>query len=758
MDADSGAKGSGFTPFPDSSPSEAGPHKLAGVPGGSALGGWFLGPKAENSDLFQKLVTKVLEAHFEDRRRDYPEDPAWITDARKATASYAESVELLEEQLGKLIVELADSIPFFSYRYQGHMLWDVTMPSVLGYLAALLYNQNNVAAEASPVTTQLEMEVGDDLCRMLGFQTDGTPRPWGHITCDGSVANSEAVWCARNLKYYAMGVAAAIRSEPALRPALGLDVRLPTGAIGTLSELSAWELLNLEANEVLRIPKRLTDEYDLEGVDDILVNYTVQELGLNEFRRRFAPRTSDPVVLAPATAHYSWPKAAAMMGLGRAALRSVQVDLDGRMQLSELRRTLDGCLRDRRPVVMVVAVMGSTEESAVDPLAEILELRERYRSKGLEFWLHADAAWGGYFASMLRTGLVKMIPAADLKGSDSDGKRRLMDEAGWFDDNQHFYRPALSMPEYVEAQYRALGRSDSITVDPHKAGYIPYPAGGLCYRNSAMRNLVSFTSPVVYKGDADPTVGLYGIEGSKPGAAAAATYLSHRVIRPDQSGYGRILSRCMWNAKRFYVELVTMAQTDDPFVVVPFQRLPVQRQPGWTRTEAEEELDRIRDEVVGRTNAELVARLGEDESFRTWFRNMGSDQIIVSYSFNFRSDGRLNESLELANVLNRRLFSRLSMLRATGGDPLPPLFVTSSAFDPATYGTRTVSLFKRRLGLKDESATPVDFLITTVMDPWLTDTADGNVIPMLIAKLKGVVLEEVEKVLANPPSTGDPHG
>ena len=39
-----------------------------------------------------------------------------------------------------------------------------------------------------------------------------------------------------------------------------------------------------------------------------------------------------------------------------------------------------------------------------------------------------------------------------------------------------------------------------------------------------MRNLVSLKAPVVYHGGVDPTVGVYGVEGSKPGAAAAAIY------------------------------------------------------------------------------------------------------------------------------------------------------------------------------------------------------------------------------------------
>jgi glutamate/tyrosine decarboxylase-like PLP-dependent enzyme len=79
----------------------------------------------------------------------------------------------------------------------------------------------------------------------------------------------------------------------------------------------------------------------------------------------------------------------------------------------------------------------------------------------------------------------------------------------------------------------AIRLADSITIDPHKTGLIPYPAGGLCYRNGSMRNFVTLTAPVVFRGDSDPNIGVYGIEGSKPGATAVACLLSHRVIGKD---------------------------------------------------------------------------------------------------------------------------------------------------------------------------------------------------------------------------------
>ncbi len=49
-------------------------------------------------------------------------------------------------------------------------------------------------------------------------------------------------------------------------------------------------------------------------------------------------------------------------------------------------------------------------------------------------------------------------------------------------------------------------------------------------RNGSMRNFVTLTAPVVFRGDSDPNIGVYGIEGSKPGAAAVSCLLSHRVI------------------------------------------------------------------------------------------------------------------------------------------------------------------------------------------------------------------------------------
>ena len=53
-------------------------------------------------------------------------------------------------------------------------------------MASILYNPNNCSYEASPISSVLELEVGLDLAKMLGYDPD---KAWGHITSGGTVAN-----------------------------------------------------------------------------------------------------------------------------------------------------------------------------------------------------------------------------------------------------------------------------------------------------------------------------------------------------------------------------------------------------------------------------------------------------------------------------------------------------------------------------------------------------------------------------------------
>jgi len=699
--------------------------------GTSSLAAWFLGPKAENEEIFKSFILQAIESHCQDRKDYFPSDPVFVTDEIKQSDEYQNTLLALQQHYQNLLHQLKGSIPLYSYRNQSHMYWDITMPAAMGYFAGMLYNQNNVSAEASPVTTHLEIEVGKDLCRMLGFtNTDNhKPIPWGHITSGGSVANLEAMWVARNLTFYPVSIVAALKNEACfMQDKQKIKVKLITGKEATLIDLSTWQLLNLPVDEVVSLGDKLLKTYHISTTElaALLKPYSLQELGLITFAHRYLGDFAHKAfkIMASATMHYSWPKNAAILGLGAHQIEKVKVDLFARMDIDDLRLRLQRCVEEQIPVVQVVAVLGTTEVSAVDPIAKLVALREEMNQQGLNFALHVDAAWGGYFASVL--------------GNDPHAETENNTEL-----ENKTYTPAICMSQYVTAQYQAVQYCDSVTVDPHKAGYIPYSAGGLCYRNGAMRDLVSFSAPVVYHGGMDASVGIYGVEGSKAGAAAAGVYLSHKVIRTNESGYGKILGKCLFNSKRLYAAIVTMAKEEDPFIIIPFQRLPAEvAKQG--KEAIKKQLQYIQSIIVPKENNDLL----NDVQAMQLFRELGSDQVITSYAFNFKTKaGHLNQDVHLANQLNHEIFNRLSLQKFNGGEiPTMPMFVTSSEFEPAIYGTEFVNSFKQRLGLTlEDTHTGVYFLISTTMDPWLTDTETGNFIPELIQALRETVLSIINK-------------
>jgi hypothetical protein len=420
------------------------------------------------------------------------------------------------------------------------------------------------------------------------------------------------------------------------------------------------------------------------------------------FARRFRGDIGGaPPICFPATNHYAGPTAAAVLGIGLENLINIPVDADGRMDVGELEQMLEKALQDRRPVYAVVTVVGSTEESAVDPIVDVLAAREKFRARGLEFPIHADAAWGGYFTSIIRDDF-------DLAGTQTSPNAQ--EQSG-----DHLVNV---MSPYTRTQLDALSKVDSITIDPHKSGYIPYPAGALCYRNSAMRDLVTFSAPVVFHGEAEPSVGVYGIEGSKPGAAPAAVYLSHQVIRPSESGYGRLLGQVMFTAARLYVRLITMFGPNDRFLIVPVARMPQ-----WLREGSFEQHRRFLEERIDqRSNDEIL----NDEEALHALEGLGPDLNIVSYAFNFKTpDGQINTDLDLANRLNQAIYDRLSINPNEdiyGYD----LIVSTTVLSTVDYGQKFIEDFKTRLGVGGSPGQQVRIIRSVVMDPWISDAAHGG--------------------------------
>ncbi len=88
-------------------------------------------------------------------------------------------------------------------------------------------------------------------------------------------------------------------------------------------------------------------------------------------------------------AHHTIQRAAGVLGIGRASVRSIPVDAELRMDVSALAMALD---RDRWAGILplaVVAAAGTTNTGAIDPLRAVGDLAHAHGA-----WFHVDGAYG----------------------------------------------------------------------------------------------------------------------------------------------------------------------------------------------------------------------------------------------------------------------------------------------------------------------------------------------------------------------------
>ncbi|GES83010.1 PLP-dependent transferase [Rhizophagus clarus] len=701
-------------------------------PENNVIASWFYGPHAENYAWIRKFYKNIIDQQKDASQGYFPNDPQFITDQMKKSDEYMNNMKYLEEQLKLLSEKLAQkTTPFWSPRYMGHMSMEPTLPSNVGYMAALPYNQNNVAIESSPLTTWLEIFAGKQLCEMLGFNVQWDPREdegengdknlkkmptilpiqgWGHITCDGSVANLESIWAARNLKFYPLSLRLAIDNGSLSFIGPSFKVKLANSKVKLFKDCSTWELLNLKPKTILDIPDRMSREYGIppEFMQNALSDYTIQTVGKKFLENEFG--IEKPILyLVSTTMHYSWPKGCAITGIGSKNLRPVPVDNDARMNTLELEKFLEQCVKDKQAIYAVVAIMGSTEHGACDPLDDIINLRKKYESQhGLSFVIHADAAWGGYFRSMLVKPLIGPKFKSRLKGHE---------------ENRDSFVPTLALKSYTAKHLDSLKHCDSVTVDPHKSGYVPYPAGSICYRNRHMRYLNTWKSPVTVRPKEEESIGIYGVEGSKSAAAAVATWFSHDVIGLHQKGYGLLLGQATFSSIKLYCHWATMSTNDDDFIVTPFNMLPAEKCFPPNLEEIEKQKQLIRSLIVEKCNHEIV----ESNQAKELIKELGSDLMINTFACNFKlkvkENGKevlkVNEDINEANYLNRRLYEEFSLTSSEDTNKNKFLILTSTQFKQENYGD-CLKNFKNRLGLKGNQDLYV--LINVAMTPWATES------------------------------------
>ena len=495
----------------------------AGSSRSSVLDACFLGPYGENDGLLEKLVVEFLRDHVYWRRNFHPEDPPAIPTRAAQQPGYLGFEARMRRELHALSAALKKSVPFHSPRYIGHMASDLLLPGLAAQILTLPYNPNNVSEDAAPVTVELEVRAGLQLARMLGY-SDDIARPdcaFGHLTSGGTVAN-----------YQALRLALALKAFPvALRAAQLPDLDLPE---------DDWAAFNLAPHAGIALLQAWQDWLSAQSTTDRRLwqervqTQRLEHHGLTAFFQRH-PQLRAPHVLAPVTAHYSWSKGMKLLGLGRTQLellpqRGMRLDADA------LHEALERCRREHTPVLMAVAVLGTTEYGTIDPVDRVVGARDAFSSRGFGFAVHVDAAWGGYLATLFRA---------------PDGSLRAIEDVR--DGFAHFPQPE------VYTAFAALGDTDSVTVDPHKLGYLPYGAGAFVCRDHRAMALLAEEADYVFAGVAPSDymaryrrLGQFVPEGSKAGANAAAVYVTHRVLPLDHAHFGELQRQTIRAAEAFH--------------------------------------------------------------------------------------------------------------------------------------------------------------------------------------------------------------
>lgn len=488
----------------------------------------FLGPKSENAVFFKEMMEYSVSEHMHWRSSYHPEDPELISTVDRYAPEYRDTLYRTEGILNQLSSKLkTTSVPWFSPRYMGHMNADTLMISNLAYVMAMMYNPNNCAQESSPTTTVLEIEAGLDLCAMFGYDVQNA---WGHITSGGTVANYEGLWVARNLK------------------TLPLAIAQHSVAQHLLKGKSEKELLNLPVSAVLDLIDELKKLHLFEEVRDL----TCRGIGMAQGKLG--------KLLVPQSKHYSWMKAMDILGLGQQNIVQLPVDASYRTDVQKMRETVLTLIEQGEPILAVVAVVGTTETGAIDNVREVINLRQECEQRfGVSFYVHIDAAYAGYACAMFRDEENQFMEYEDLI-------QRYHAE-GLFPENMEWPK------REVYESFKALNQADSITVDPHKVGFIPYAAGAICMKDKRIVDLVSYHAAYVFEAvqekqrKTDKTqnilLGSSIMEGSKAGATAAAVWAAHRLVPLNLLGYGKVIAAGVTTAN-WMIEKINQCE---PFLI-----------------------------------------------------------------------------------------------------------------------------------------------------------------------------------------------
>lgn len=461
---------------------ESGPKQGRETMGGFGSDAYFLGPKSENAAWVRSEFQAILEHWFDWRQSLFMDDPSPLPPERRLAADFLKEREHLAQQLQTLCEMLCAEVPKYTPRYIGHMVSELSLPALFGHFATLLHNPNNTSREVARVGGLMEDQAIAMLAEMVGYEP---ALAQGHFTGGGTLANFEAVWRARYRLDHFLALAlfcAEQKGEP-------LDA-FAAAHIGWKGYYKSCEELGV-------------DEAKLRDCSGVLHNPFAYAERMSQATGR---PWRGPVLIVPGNKHFSWRKAVNVFGMGEDAFWNIPLDAEGHLCVDGLKALIEKAKHEGRPVLAVVTVAGTTEAGEIDPVEEVCDCLDSLRAEGIDIWHHVDAAYGGFFCSMLGGSAEQTLPSKQA------------------------------------AALRAIRRTDSITLDPHKLGYVPYACGAFVTREAQAYVTSSFQAPYIDRAATNDKWACT-LEGSRSAAGAAATWLTGKTMGFVADRFGNMLAR-----------------------------------------------------------------------------------------------------------------------------------------------------------------------------------------------------------------------
>jgi hypothetical protein len=285
----------------------------------------------------------------------------------------------------------------------------------------------------------------------------------------------------------------------------------------------------------------------------------------------------------------------------------------------------------------IVAVFGTTDLGSADDIGAVTGARALYRDSGRDAFLHVDAAWGGYF-------LCGAVPAANAESNGIGGSRRQM----------------------LSRFRSAVGKADSVTIDPHKGSFVPYPAGAILFRSDTVMSLLEDRAAVLNHDASDTSKGRRGLDGSRPGSAAVAVLSAHMSAGLNAGGLGARLHRIAQTAVELGKIATAWRDPNNVLYAVPL-------------------VDVGHEQAVG---------------------------AVVGLVFNYGKHALPNRDISEMNRLNQEIFRACSRRRPS--DPDPPIYVTRSELRRDVHGEAIFGSLGKRMNVREAcSAERLIFLVIT---------------------------------------------